>query len=115
MKKIVLSMLGLFVFACVNRPASETSASQDIEFSYCTYDGGGGGRVLCRPLDATESSTWCNSICMQENGEPGYCPDYTPAEYDECAQQCFTEWGQQHCDNTCLPSTFKNCILGEEP
>lgn len=71
--------------------------------------------MLCRPLDQTVGSTWCNSVCMAEDSEPGYCPDYTVVEYDNCADLCFTDWGAQHCDNFCQPSTYKNCIIGEQP
>lgn len=87
---------------------SQSSTEQAID-GYCAADV---GKAQCPPDDG---DGYCAMVCQDYNGEPGYCPEYTLGELNNCRKLCNTAWGIAHCTDTCYPATFHYCILGQRP
>ncbi len=105
MKVTIVSILLLVSLAVVSHAST-----------YCTYGGGSFGQhIQCFPSDPAMADSYCTQECSIEDGDNGWCPEYTDTELGQCRTQCFTAWGLQNCDDYCQPTWPHNCVLGLRP
>lgn len=102
----------LMITACVQPMPADTSSSEQAINGYCSTSV---GKIQCSPPSYPYYGDFCPDACMDYNGQTGYCQDYSWGELNNCANLCYTAWGIAHCSDTCYPTNFHYCLLGEQP